>query len=193
MTSARSPHRRIIEVVFATGLLALSAMQPALAQSNEVAPAPAGQTVDETALRYFARQGDQQRLEAEIARLSAIYPGWVPPADPLGETSSVDPDLQRMWDLYGEGDYDAVVQAIAEKQDALPEWRPPLDLADALEAAQLRTELIRASEDGDDETVIEIAATRPDLLVCGNVDVLWRLAEAFIDSGREDRGFDAYA
>ena len=35
--------------------------------------------VDETALRYFARQGDVRRLNAEIARLHSLYPDWTPP------------------------------------------------------------------------------------------------------------------
>lgn len=32
--------------------------------------------VDESALRYFASKGDTARLEAEIARLRALYQNW---------------------------------------------------------------------------------------------------------------------
>ena len=38
--------------------------------------------IDESALRYFARTGDQRRLEAEMARLKLLYPDWIPPANP---------------------------------------------------------------------------------------------------------------
>ena len=44
-------------------------------------PAQRPPAVDESALRYFAAQGDTRRLEAELARLRALYPEWKPPAD----------------------------------------------------------------------------------------------------------------
>ena len=56
---------------------------------THIAPPPAVKApaeepnVDLSALRYFARQGDTERLKTEIARLKALYPSWVPPADPL--------------------------------------------------------------------------------------------------------------
>src|SRR6188472_4630785 len=42
---------------------------------------PSQPQVDESALRYFASQGDTRRVNAEIARLRALYPNWTPPSD----------------------------------------------------------------------------------------------------------------
>src|SRR3954463_7149691 len=50
----------------------------ALAQTQQASPQP---QVDESALRYFAAQGDTRRVDAEIARLRALYPNWSPPTD----------------------------------------------------------------------------------------------------------------
>ena len=70
--------------------------QPAepVAARQSVAGQPDGK-VDESALRYFARQGDTRRLEAEIARLKAIYPAWQPPQDPSAPEDYSDPELDR--------------------------------------------------------------------------------------------------
>ncbi|MEW6631005.1 MAG: cellulose synthase, partial [Pseudomonadota bacterium] len=56
--------------------------QPSGADAPAPTPPPASssQNVDETALRYFAAKGDTKRLNAEIARLKALYPDWTPPA-----------------------------------------------------------------------------------------------------------------
>src|SRR5690349_18272827 len=63
--------------------------------------------VDESALRYFASQGDTRRVNAEIARLRALYPNWTPPSD-LSQLSGSpgapppDPLIERLWNLYRE-------------------------------------------------------------------------------------------
>ena len=63
----RAPDSRLLAQ--ATPAPATSAPAPAAAR----APAPSGvPEVDETALRYFARQGDTRRLEAEIAALEQV-------------------------------------------------------------------------------------------------------------------------
>jgi hypothetical protein len=40
--------------------------------------------------------------------------------------------------------------------------------------------------------VISVAAQTPDLLTCQNVDLLWRLAEAFVGAEKLQRARDAY-
>src|SRR5690606_35167701 len=83
-------------------------------------PAVETNLVDESALRYFARQGDQKRLEAEIARLRALYPNWTPPADPLLSPPGVDAQLDAIWMLYSQGRYAEARQAIAQRQSEDP-------------------------------------------------------------------------
>ena len=177
-------------------LLLLGTMAPAIpvmAQNSTAAPTTsAAPVVDETALRYFARQGDERRLRAEIARLSAIYPGWVPPDDPLSADSAVDPLVQQLWDRYGAGDLAGAQALIAARTTAEPGWRPPADLADALTGAQASASIRRAIADSDNNAVIALAATNPELLGCQNIDLLWGVGEAFAETNREPRALDAY-
>ena len=119
----------------------VQAPAPAPAQTSPdagkpAAARPARPDVDESALRYFARQGDKRRLEIEIARLRALYPGWEPPANPLEGTSAGDPQLDRMWSLYAEGKLAEVRKAIADRQAAEPAWVVPEDLLQRLALAK---------------------------------------------------------
>jgi cellulose synthase operon protein C len=148
--------------------------------------------VDETALRYFARQGDTRRLNAEITRLRSIYPDWSPPADPLQAPPVADPQLDNMWRLYAQGHYAEARAAIAARQSADAKWTPPKDLIERLDLADTRERLINASDAKQYGVVIQLAASTPDLRTCGDVDVLWRVAEAFAASDRDSRAVDAY-
>lgn len=159
----------------------------------QMAAAPAPPAVDESALRYFASRGDKVRLQAEISRLQALYPNWVPPADPLAVPQNGDKQLEAMWKLYSDGRYAELRKAIADRQAADAGWQPPADLLERLGVAEARSRLINASDLKQYATVVDIAAATPSLLTCSEVDVLWRLAEAFIRTERAQRGQDAYA
>ncbi|MGO6721568.1 cellulose synthase [Rhizobium ruizarguesonis] len=156
------------------------------------AAAPAQPAVDESALRYFASRGDKVRLQAEISRLQALYPNWVPPADPLAVPQNGDKQLEAMWQLYSDGRYAELRKAVADRQAADAGWQPPADLLDRLDVAEARARLVNASDLKQYATVVDIAAATPSLLTCSEVDVLWRVAEAFIQTERAQRGQDAY-
>ncbi|MCI5075883.1 cellulose synthase [Oricola sp.] len=156
------------------------------------APPPRRTDVDESALRYFAAQGDIERLHAEIARLRALYPDWLPPDDPLDYSRSGDPRIEALWALYAEGRYDEVEAEIARIQDTTPGFLPPQVLVDSLRLAKDREALVKASNEGAFATVVDVAARSPQLLTCAEVDVMWRLAEAFAQTDRADRAADAY-
>ena len=171
---------------------------PELAQAQPPAPLP-GQpaqrppVVDESALRYFASQGDTRRLEAELARLRALYPEWKPPADLTSPAQTGDPELERLWKLYAEGKIAEVRAAIAQRGTRDPNWRAPADLLARLDVAEAAQRLINASNARQWEQVIRIGTETPALLTCANVDALWRVAEAFVQTGRPERARDAYA
>lgn len=164
---------------------------PAQPRAGTQPPAAAPQ-VDESALRYFAARGDTARLQAEISRLRALYPNWTPPADPMAARPTTDPQLDNMWQLYAQARYADVRKAISDRQAAEPSWQPPADLLDRLKLAEARTRLTAASDAKTYDEVIRIAAENPTLLTCSEVDVLWRLAEAFADTDRQPRARDAY-
>jgi tetratricopeptide (TPR) repeat protein len=157
--------------------------------SDSIQPLP---QVDESAIRYFAEQGDTRRLEAEIARLRALYPDWTPPEDPLAVPANVDERLEEMWRLYAEGRLGEVRQAIARRQADEPEWQPPDDLIDRLQLSEARERLINASDLDQYEMVVRLGSENPSLLTCSEVDVLWRVAEAFALTERQTRARDAY-
>ncbi|MBY5362655.1 cellulose synthase [Rhizobium leguminosarum] len=157
------------------------------------AASPAQPAVDESALRYFASRGDKERLQAEISRLQALYPNWVPPADPLAVPQNGDKQLEAMWQLYSDGRYAELRKAVADRQAADAGWQPPADLLDRLDVAEARARLVNASDLKQYATVVDIAAATPSLLTCSEVDILWRVAEAFIRTERVQRGQDAYA
>jgi tetratricopeptide (TPR) repeat protein len=150
-------------------------------------------TVDESALRYFASQGDTARLQAEISRLKALYPDWTPPKDPLAIPQNEDKQLETMWQLYSQARYAEVRKAIADRQAAEPAWQPPADLLDRLSVAEARLRLINASDLKQYETVVRIGAETSSLLTCSEVDVLWRVAEALYRTDKVQRATDAYS
>ena len=153
------------------------------------APAPA---VDESALRYFAREGDLDRLEAEVRRLKTLYPNWEPPADLFDPNVTRVSDVQPLWDLFQAGRFAEAREAISRRRQEDPSWTPPADLLAALTAAESRQRLINAADAKQWNTVLTIAAEAPGLLVCSNIDILWRVGEAFAGSGRMDRARDLY-
>ncbi|HEV7433704.1 MAG TPA: cellulose synthase, partial [Pseudorhizobium sp.] len=162
-------------------------------EAVEAEPQEQRSEVDETALRYFAAQGDTERLAAELARLRQLYPDWTPPADPLAIPQNADPELDAMWQLYAEGRHAEVRKAIVERRAEEAGWEPPRDLIERLEIAEARSRLVNASELAQYQTVIDVGAANPQLLNCSEVDVLWRIAEAFAATERPQRAVDAYS
>ncbi|MGG6894992.1 cellulose synthase [Rhizobium sp. BR 315] len=171
--------------------------QPVPQQSPQQQPSQpqpaAAPKVDESALRYFASHGDKARLQAEISRLQTLYPNWTPPADPLAVPQNSDKQLEAMWQLYSEGRYAEVRKAIADRQTADTGWQPPSDLLERLAVAEARTRIVNASDLKQYATVIDIGSKNPSLLTCSDIDILWRVAEAFIRTDRAQRGQDAYS
>ncbi|WP_427024968.1 cellulose synthase [Aureimonas ureilytica] len=165
---------------------------PAASASAASADAAAQPEIDLTALRYFAQQGDMRRVEAEIARLRALYPNWRPPENPLEVQPVGDPELDRIWKLYSEGRYAEAREAIAARQESEAGWQPPQDLLTRLDLAESRARLVNASNLQQFDTVVRLATDNPSLLTCSDVDVLWRLARAFVGTDRAERGRDAY-
>lgn len=153
---------------------------------------PTPPSVDETALRYFARQGDTVRVQAEIQRLRSLHPGWEPPLNLLSDEYVPDADIIRIWELFSNGDYAGARAAIATKQQTDPNFVPSQDLLDSLTLGESGLRLRNASDAKQFETVISIAANAPELLTCDSIDNLWRIAEAFARTGNTPRAIDAY-
>jgi tetratricopeptide (TPR) repeat protein len=158
--------------------------------------------VDESALRYFAAQGDTRRVDAEIARLRALYPNWSPPTDlsqlggapaPAQPAAPVaDPEIDKLWALFGEERYAEIRAGIATRQADDPQWTPPAELIAALDLADNRKRLVNASDAKQWRMVLTIATESPALLTCPNIDSLWRVGEAFAKTSQGARAKDVY-
>lgn len=169
-----------------------TAAPPAAPPVSTTLATPPANRVDETALRYFARQGDTARMQAEMERLRNLYPDWEPPTNLLSDEYVPDNDIVRMWELFSAGDFAGARAAIAAKQEADPNFVPSEDLLRSLDLGEAGLRLRNASDAKQYETVISVAANYGDLLTCENVDNLWRLAEAFANTDNKTRAIDAY-
>ena len=179
----------------ATGAAEAPAAMPQTSPSPSGPPATAAAAaeseVDDSALRYFLQQGDVRRAQAEMQRLHRLYPNWEPPPNLFDPDAPMQSDVQPIWDLYGSGDYAAARKAIADRQEAEPGWTPPADLVAALDQVDERQRLLNAADVEQWETVLAIADSSPAMLTCDNIEVLWRVAEAFARTGSEQRAVDA--
>lgn len=159
-----------------------SAARPARESSSKV---------DESALRFYASQNDSARVSMEIKRIKALNPSWEPPSDLFNEAG--DPAVeQKLWDLFGEGRYDEIRIAVENIRKADPSWRPSEKLVREFDRAQVRAQLIAASEAKDAHGVLAIAESQPGMLVCTDVDSMWRVAQALVQTGQEERAQALY-
>lgn len=150
-----------------------------------------GNAIDESALRYYADQRNLERVGAEIRRLKALYPTWNPPADLFAPKSSV--NEQPLWDLLAAGRVQEARNRIADYQAKDPKYRPSADLTGKLDDADIRTRIRASSDAGNWKSTLAAAQERPSLLVCTEVDVLWRVGEALARTDDLARAFDLYS
>ena len=136
--------------------------------------------VDESALRYYASQHATARVEAEIRRLRALYPGWEPPVDLYKPGAG---DEQALWDLYGKNRLDDLKLEIERRATRQPGWRPSQEMVEKLRLKEKRNELVSLSEKSDWRGVLDLVEREPLLVGPGDLDVVWRIAEA---RGRTD-------
>ena len=164
-----------------------AAPDPSPTSTRDTSPQP----VNESALRYYAALNDVARMSVEIRRLRSLYPNWEPPADLLNGSTSPQ-DEQPLWDLFSQGKYEEMQPRMAELQTSNSDWQPSAVLAEKLKTALQRKQLLTASDAKLWGQVIEIASNNSDLLVCADVDAIWRVAEALVQTGDKDKAFEAY-
>jgi cellulose synthase operon protein C len=182
--------------VSSSGAPLLSGVDPAagsqiLQSIAKPAREPSSAKVDESALRFYASQNDSARVSMEIKRIKALNPSWEPPTDLFNDAG--DPAVeQKLWDLFGERRYDEIRLAVESIRKADPAWRPSEKLVREFDRAQIRVQLIAASDAKDAQGVLAVAESNPGLLVCADVDAMWRVAEALIQTSQEDRAQELY-
>lgn len=167
-----------------------------LASAPETLPDPtlaaaALPAVDESALRYYAAQNNRERVEAEIRRLRTLHPGWSAPTDLYTGANRANPH-QDLWDLFAQDQLDMLRAEIARRQASDAGWQPPAELIEKMARKETRLRLIQASDAQRPAEVIAAVETDPMLLNVADLDVLWRVAEAYAVSGATAEAFDLY-
>jgi tetratricopeptide (TPR) repeat protein len=148
-----------------------------------------GQEVDESALRYYAAQGQTQRVEAEARRLSDLHPGWSMPEDiwsarlPMG-------DEEPLWALFTAGDLDRLKRAIHQRQIAEPGWLPSDDLLRKLKFKELRVVILGKAAKSQWHHICDLAADQLKGGISNDAELSWIVAEAY---ARCDRMAEAKA
>jgi hypothetical protein len=161
----------------------------ALVLSFSDLPCAQAQEVDESALRYYAAQGQTQRVEAEARRLSELNPGWSMPEDiwsarlPMG-------DEEPLWALFTAGDLDRLKRAIAQRQTAEPGWLPSDDLLRKLKLKELREMILGRAAKSQWFHICDLATERLKGEISNDAELSWIVAEAY---ARCDRKVEAKA
>lgn len=166
-------------------------VQPRIAVATPAAPAGAPIKVDESALRYYARNNQLDRVEAEIRRLQTLNPGWSPPTNLFSATGDGSEE-QELWDLFGADRMEELETAIATREASSPGWQPSDDLAAKIAYKRMRIRLVAASDAEDWRTIVAIASAPDFAMSCEDVDVMWRVAEAYGKSRAPDEALGVY-
>ena len=165
--------------------------QTLLQQPREVQQAvPAGSgtvldPVETAALYYYAKERQVERVEAEIKRLQALHPGFVPPQDLYVSADQIVPDETGLWALFESDDFTGIDAEIIRRKAEDPEWEPTQDFQAKLARKKLRVRMKELTEAQDWLALIDLAAaidpaTEPD------VDLVWMRADALSEAGDRD-------
>ncbi|WP_210495978.1 hypothetical protein [Microvirga antarctica] len=185
-----APLERSLAAPLAAPSSPLTAPRPSLAKKRGD-PAATSAQVDESALRFYASQNDSARVSMEIKRIKILHPAWEPPGDLFDEAR--DPAFDtKLWELFAAGRFDDILATVQDIRTEDPTWRPSPEFAKKFEIAVTRADLVAASDAKDSATVLRLAEQRPDMLVCADVDVMWRVAESLVETDDSERAQDLY-
>jgi tetratricopeptide (TPR) repeat protein len=148
--------------------------------------------VDETALRYYARNRDYERVEQEIRRLRALHPDWSPPDDLFDPTADQTSDEAELWALFEQGDLEALDRAIEARQADSPTWQPSDELQTQIRLAKARRAMRAAFDSESWQQVIATGEANPGIVSCAEINNAWMLGEARARTGARDAAFSLF-
>ena len=159
----------------------------------ETTPATPLQTeiIDESALRYYAANGQTHRVQAEIRRLQRRYPNWIVPTD-LDTVKPSPPEEAPLWDLFTAGRFDDLRASIAARRALDPDWQPSEELARKLGRGTFRSEVKAAAQSGAWAEIVARIGADPDAMQAPDIDIAWYVAEAYARIGRTAAAASVY-
>ncbi|MEM1316659.1 MAG: hypothetical protein AAGF29_00130 [Pseudomonadota bacterium] len=144
---------------------------------------------DTSALRYYAKRGEQERAQRELTRLRMLYPSWTPPQNIFADEGD---DERVLWDLLAEDRIDAVKEKIASLRDTLFDYNPSIELQRALVTREHRQMMLVRHRNNDWSGILELADRHPQLLAGDDLEVLWLVAEAYARLERDGAANEAF-
>ncbi len=147
--------------------------------------------VDETALRFYATQGQAKRVEAEARRLALLHPGWVIPDD-IWTARPGRTDEKPLWALFSADDIEGLKRAIAERKRAEAGWQPSDDFARKLHRKELRKAVLAKAGSAQWLMVADLAGDFGKGGDVDDVELAWAVAEGLARSDRQPEAFALY-
>lgn len=188
--------RRTTTLAMALGAYCSCTVRAPAAEGEAVAVAAVksekAQSVDESALRYYASTGQAVRAEAEMRRLSALYPEWKPPENLDAKATGGGEDEDVLWDLFAADRLDELHAAIDARRAAEPGWEPSADLRAKFRAKLIRVQVAGMAKDQRFGDIVNWLKTSRVKLDGVDVDVLWTVAEAYQKSRMNDQALAIY-
>jgi tetratricopeptide (TPR) repeat protein len=139
---------------------------------------PEPDAVELAALYYYAQQGEKQRVEREIQRISLKFPDFTVPDDLYRSPDEKRVDESPLWRLYEADDYAGIEHEISRLAADNPGWEPSADFRDKLFRRKLRHDMTEATA-ARDWTAVIAAGKDLDPGTEPEIDLLWMLIDAY--------------
>lgn len=139
---------------------------------------------DLSALYYYAKQRQHSRVDAEIARLQVIHPGFIAPADLYVTAQKLVPNEQPLWDMFAVDDFTGIDAELVRRKTEDPKWQSTEDFSSKLARKKQRIQMVELARVEDWIGVVSVGQSI-DPKVESDVDLVWTLIDAYSHLGEK--------
>lgn len=140
--------------------------------------------IDTSALYYYAKEGQHERVDAEIVRLATLHPGFTAPNDLYERASKVTPNEAHLWEMFARDDFAAIDAEFSKKLLSDPNWQPSEDFSTKLARKRLRLQMTELARLKDWIGVLN-AGQMIDPETEANIDLVWLMIDAYAHSNSD--------